>query len=235
MLTIQQNLDDLGRTFIQYRDLFSKGRQEASRKMAHNFGVFAARRMKEIAPAKGEIRSKNLDRLKAHGGLLISDRAKQLVYLKYGVVQQVGSKRLIITGSGKRGLSRRQSQEVAAGMGVQQLLVRQELNLRESHSRFLASAMFFRGVRFGGASWSVGHGGVKLAQARESRQSEKHSFTFDWNPGVSKASGQAATGLLKPAAQKRIGAALYDTRLDMLKYIRLKHAQAAQAAARSIR
>lgn len=236
MISIQHNLDDLGRTFARYRALYSKGQQAALRKMAHNFGVYGARRLKEIAPAKGEIRSTNLARMKARqGGLLISDRAKTLVYRKYGVVQQVGSKRAFITGSGKRGLNQRQKNEVAAGLTLQNFLVRQELNLRESHSKFLASSMIFRGAKHGGLSWSVGKGATKLGQALELSRGENDVFAFDWNGSVSKASGQAATGLLKPEAQKRIAAALNDTRLDMLKYIRGEHKKAANAAARSIK
>lgn len=234
-LTIQENLARMNRTFEVYAGLFRKGREEALKKTTSELSKFAFYRIRRLMPPAGFITSQNLARMEhGGGGTKLSDRAKEIIYKRYGVVGVNG--KLYMQGAKARGFTKNQSGKIQyllsrglrGGMVLQALMTEQELKMRESHRGFAAAAVLFRDVDKPGKAitYSRGRKASKLGQAAEretgSRADAHQYFELAWGPFLNKFSGQAGSSLVSPKVHAEIVAALNDARHNMRQYIAKK-------------
>jgi hypothetical protein len=205
-IIVQDDLSRFQQTFERYWKLQKGSRIDALAHTGRNFIFALARRLRALAEPRGEITKERISALEQGGGLLISDRARQLVTKRYnGKKQPDGA------------------------------LASQELRLREGHRMFTASSARFRGD-LKQTTFSRTRSGKQLGRAKPvPGGEEKDSFVFDWSGQIAEWSGVAAVGLTSPNRRKAFGPALEDARRNMLTYIDRKHHEAAQRARRVFR
>lgn len=261
----RDNLDEFGRMFERYWKLTGLARKEALFRSAGNFAGFAVQGIKaKVTHPKGFIRRERMAGFKRHQGLQISDRARMLVYKKFGVsggavnVHVKGAKAnpTFMTGAGKRGLSKAQIARVSAlsqafestrsgrkgkgPMTLQALLSEKELQLREAHRAFTSAAMLFPGMKHKDRKgrwieYSHSSTGQKLGVAGLMKSDNNlDEVHFMWG-ALGKYSRMAAAGLSHPRTIPVLNDALKKTRADMLVYIQKEEDKAARAAARNVR
>lgn len=230
MITVEDNISELGRTFDRYWKLTKMSRASALSHTAKSFGIILYRLLRDKTERKGQITSERLSALKSGYGLTISNRAKDLVNKKWGVAAYTAG----YSSSQKSYIASFNSSSSARfgprGM-VQRLLAEQELKLREGHRTFTASSALFKGDLTKQTSSVRGSAQVGLANPI-SGGSDSDSFVFEWGSAVSRWAGYAAVGLQK---RNEFSQAISATRQNMLSYIAGKQEEAGRAAARSLR
>jgi hypothetical protein len=216
---VQEDMASFSRTFERYWKLTSGSRMEALQHTAKNFAFILWTKLKQVSMPKGAITAERLAAMKSGEGIRISERARELVYKRYGVSQDVHSRKLL----GKGG----------SGIPVQALLVKQELKLRESHRMFTASAARFKGA-LQSKVFSYSKGKQVGVATPIPGGSEKDSFEFEWGAAVSKWSGVAAVGLNKDTRRIVFNPSLNDARKDMMAYLRRKQEEIGRRVAKTV-
>lgn len=236
MITIQENLSDLSRTFDRYWKLTRKSRAESLEKLAKNVSIFSYRELRKIAPLKGAVRTSVLSAAKGGRGILISERAKELVAKKYGVASALSGKQFISGTSKRGGLTKGQKDKIAAmgGGGLQALMVDQELSLRESHRAFTSSAMLFKGPLKHTTFSTKGNNQIGRAKPID-KGLEGDEFHFDFGSSVGRFSAMAAIGMNTSKGRQAIASGVQEANKNMLTYIARKQQEAARSASRNIR
>lgn len=237
-ISVQDNLAELNSTFDLYWKLKKKSLTGMLQHVAKNFRVFLVQELKKIAPGAPAIESQNLARLKkGESGMRVSERAKQLVAKKFGLMNSPVTGAGYVVALGKTGgFLKRQKQLLESatkrggiGGNIQALRVAQEIRLRKSHNLFLASSALFKGD-MSKLTYSLTKGGSKLGMMRtgSSDSEDQASAEFVWGNAVGKYSVMANEGLQKPKGQTSIGRALAATTRDMQDYINDKLFKAQQ-------
>lgn len=253
------NFADFSATFERYWKLTRGSRADALSHTAKNYIFFAKKRLMAKAAPKGAVTKERIAALKAGEGIKISERAREIVYRKFGVQARYASGykpapsniklgksfRFIMVGSSERksGFSKKQSAQISklnsslggGNMTIQALLAEQELKLRESHRMFTASSAQFKGA-LDRTTFATTKASKQLGRARPMKGGEDADrFEFDWSGEIGKWSGIAAIGLTSAARRGVHDPALRETRADMLVYIARKQKEAASRAAATIR
>ncbi len=229
-LTFQTNLDEFNAALTQYARLSSKGASEAVAKKGADFGWRLSRKLLALAPKKGVVRNERLAAIAAGGGVKVRDSIKQRTFAKFGVSQTVAGRKLRM---GKR----LAASKVVGGkrLNLQALLVRAELNARESGRGFSALSARYKSLsqelaadRFGEQRKRILDRYKRLvSQVGFKRDGDSASLTFRW--GGNKSSGDLAVSRQKPRQQNAIASALNEARADMMEYIIRKQNEAARA------
>ena len=246
MITIEENLRSANETFDRYWKYTRKTRGEALQKIASNVCSFSIQELKATTAKKGDITAERMAALKSGEGIKVSERAKELVGKKFGIVENGGRKWM--TGGGKRGFSKAQrarvdalNQKFRGQQTIHQLYIEKEIQLREGHRSFSESSMVFPGfrkpyARAGDKTYSTTSGGERTGAAElVSTSLDAEEMRLDWGSAVGKWSKNAAAGLNSAAGKKAIARGLARTRSDMLTYIARKQNEAARAAARMVK
>ena len=231
-LTFQTNLDEFNAALTRYAALSSKGAAEAVAKKGSDFGFRLSRKLLTLAPDKGSVRENRLAALASGGGLKIRDKIRQRVYAKLGVSQTMAGRKLRM---GKK-LS---ASKLVGGkrLNLQALLVRAELNARESGRGFSALSARYKSLSQQLAADRFGEQRRKiidrysrfLSEVGFKRDRDSSNLTFRW--GGNESSGKMAVALQKPRQQAAIADALNEARADMMDYIIRKQTQAARTMA----
>lgn len=222
MTTVQENLDDLGRTFDRWwkeSPAGRNGRDAALARASRKFSFFFSSALRKKASAKGAITQERTSALEHGEGLRISDRAKELVAKRHGVSTSIAT--------------RQQQINRGKAESAYHAQIAQELRLREGHRMFTAMSGRFKGdMRTTTFSYSKGK---QVGRATPTATAESSATVFEWSGGVGKWAGVAATGLTNPSRQQAQSEALIATRGEMLIDLARAHEQAARNAARSVR
>lgn len=239
---VNENLDELVYAMDAYQSVTGKSREDVAAKAGKSFSFFYFQALKRRASKKGEITESNLAALKGGRGILVSDRAKEIVAKKYGL-KQVGSLSLMTGAENKkRGLTKSQAENieylnVMTGGGkatIQAIYVEQELKLRESHRMFSAIAAVFKG-NLSSTTFSIGKGGVQTGRATPKKMAEENTMTLEWGPNVGKWSAAVGAGLLSPSRAAARDEAIAATRADMWDYVNRKKVENARKASKLLR
>lgn len=232
-LTFQTNLDEFNAALTRYAALSSKGAAEAIAKKGADFGFRLSRKLLTLAPKKGVVREDRLAALASGGGLTIRPKIRQRVYSKLGVSQTVAGRKL------RMGGKKLSASKLVGGkrLNLQALLVRAELNARESGRGFSALSARYKSLSQQLAADRFGEQRKKIidrynrfvSQVGFKRDANTAGLTFEW--GGNESSGKLAASLQKPRQQAAIADALDETRADMMEYILRKQAQAARTMA----
>ncbi len=232
-LTFESNLAEFNSALTRYAALSSKGAAEAVAKKGADFGFRLSRKLLALAPSKGSVRESRLAILASGGGLKIRDKIRQRVYSKLGVSQTAEGRKL------RMGGKRLSASKLIGGkrLNLQALLVRAELNTRESGRGFSALSARYKSLsqqlaadRFGEQRRKILDRYNRLvSQVGFKRDADSASLTFQW--GGNESSGKLAASLQKPRQQAAIADALNEARADMMEYIIRKQAQAARTMA----
>jgi hypothetical protein len=231
-LTFQTNLDEFNAALTRYAALSSKGAAEAVAKKGADFGFRLSRKLLTLAPDKGSVREERLAALAAGGSLKIRDKIRQRVYAKFGVSQTMAGRKL------RMGKKLTASKLVGGKrLNLQALLVRAELNARESGRGFSAFSARYKSLSQQLAADRFGEQRRKiidrysrfLSEVGFKRDRDSSNLTFRW--GGNESSGKLAASLQKPRQQAAIADALNEARADMMDYIIRKQAQAARTMA----
>jgi len=232
-LTFQTNLDEFNAALTRYAALSSKGAAEAIAKKGADFGFRLSRKLLTLAPKKGVVREDRLAALASGGGLTIRPKIRQRVYSKLGVSQTVAGRKL------RMGGKKLSASKLVGGkrLNLQALLVRAELNARESGRGFSALSARYKSLSQQLAADRFGEQRKKIidrynrfvSQVGFKRDANTAGLTFEW--GGNESSGKLAASLQKPRQQAAIADALDEARADMMEYILRKQAQAARTMA----
>ena len=232
-LTFQTNLDEFNAALTRYAALSSKGAAEAIAKQGADFGFRLSRKLLTPAPKKGVVREGRLAALASGGGLTIRPKIRQRVYSKLGVSQTVAGRKL------RMGGKKLSASKLVGGkrLNLQALLVRAELNARESGRGFSALSARYKSLSQQLAADRFGEQRKKIidrynrfvSQVGFKRDANTAGLTFEW--GGNESSGKLAASLQKPRQQAAIADALDEARADMMEYILRKQAQAARTMA----
>lgn len=232
-LTFQTNLDEFNAALTRYAALSSKGAAEAVAKKGADFGFRLSRKLLMLAPKKGVVREERMAVLASGGGLTIRPKIRQRVYSKLGVSQTVAGRKL------RMGGKKLSASKLVGGkrLNLQALLVRAELNARESGRGFSALSARYKSLSQQLAADRFGEQRKKIldrynrfvSQVGFKRDSNTAGLTFEW--GGNESSGKLAASLQKPRQQAAIADALDEARADMMEYILRKQAQAARTMA----
>ena len=232
-LTFQTNLDEFNAALTRYAALSSKGAAEAVAKTGADFGFRLSRKLLTLAPDKGSVRESRLAALASGGGLKIRDKIRQRVYAKLGVSQTLAGRKL------RMGGKKLSASKLVGGkrLNLQALLVRAELNARESGRGFSAFSARYKSLSQQLAADRFGEQRRKiidrysrfLSEVGFKRDRDSSNLTFRW--GGNESSGKLAASLQKPRQQAAIADALNEARADMMDYIIRKQAQAARTMA----
>lgn len=232
-LAFESNLAEFNAALNQYAKLSSRGAAEAVAKKGADFGWRLSRKLLTLAPQKGAVRAERLAAIAAGGGVKIRDSIRQRTFAKYGVSQTISGRNL------RMGKKLAASKNVKGKrLNLQALLVRAELNTRESGRGFSALSSRYKSLsqhlaadRFGEQHKQIlDRYNRFLSSVGFKRDDNDTSLTFRWGGNTS--SNALAASLQKPKQQRAIADALDEARADMLVYIARKQAQAAQALAR---
>ena len=233
-LTFQSNLDEFNAALTRYAALSSKGAAEAVAKKGADFGFRLSRKLLTLAPAKGSVRESRLAVLASGGGLKIRDKVRQKVYAKFGVSQTLDGRKVRMGGTKLSGSKRIGGKR----LNLQALLVRAELNTRESGRGFSSFSARYKSLsqelaadRFGEQRRKIVDRYKRfLSQVGFKRDNDSASLTFQWGMG-NESSEKLAASLQKPRQQAAIADALDEARADMMEYIIRKQTQAARTMA----
>lgn len=232
-LTFQSNLDEFNAALTRYAALSSKGAAEAVAKKGADFGFRLSRKLLALAPKKGSVRESRLAALATGGGLNVRDKIRQRVYSKLGVSQTVAGRKL------RMGGKKLSASKLVKGkrLNLQALLVRAELNARESGRGFSALSARYKSLSQQLAADRFGEQRRKildrynrfLSEVGFKRDKNSATLTFMW--GENESSGKLAVSLQKPRQQAAIADALDESRADMMVYILRKQSEAARTMA----
>lgn len=232
-LTFQTNLDEFNAALTRYAALSSIGAAEAVAKKGADFGFRLSRKLLALAPDKGSVRESRLAALAAGGGLNVREKIRQRVYAKLGVSQTVAGRKL------RMGGKKLSASKLVKGkrLNLQALLVRAELNARESGRGFSAFSARYKSLSQQLAADRFGEQRRKiidrysrfLSEVGFKRDKDASTLTFRW--GGNESSGKLAVSLQKPRQQAAIADALDESRADMMAYIVRKQTQAARTLA----
>ena len=180
--------------------------------------------LRKLAPAKGSIRSSNLARMASgNGGLKIHDRARRIVYESRGIVQDIKSRRGFATASRGKAYARGPK-----AVNIQKLLVKTELNLRESSRGYLAHGAGFRRIKdimAGDNQIILNRAGMYIANTFLKQNRDQSVLTI-WD-SVAK---HLHMGLVAPERREAVHNAFVIVSADMDVYINRKMAEAAEKA-----
>lgn len=232
-LTFQSNLDEFNAALTRYAALSSKGAAEAVAKKGADFGFRLSRKLLTLAPKKGEVRESRLAAIAAGGGINVRDKIRQRVYSKLGVSKTVAGRKL------RMGGKKLSASKLIGGkrLNLQALLVRAELNARESGRGFSSLSARYKSLSQQLAADRFGEQRKKildrysrfLSEVGFKRDKNASTLTFRW--GGNESSGKMAASLQKPRQQAAIADALDEARADMMTYILRKQAEAAKTLA----
>lgn len=232
-LTFQTNLDEFNAALTRYAALSSIGAAEAVAKKGADFGFRLSRKLLALAPDKGSVRESRLAALASGGGLKVRDKIRQRVYAKLGVSQTLAGRKL------RMGGKKLSASKLVGGkrLNLQALLVRAELNARESGRGFSAFSARYKSLSQQLAADRFGEQRRKiidrysrfLSEVGFKRDKDASTLTFRW--GGNESSGKLAASLQKPRQQTAIADALDESRADMMAYILRKQTQAARTLA----
>lgn len=180
--------------------------------------------LRKLMPPKGSIRSGNLARMsRGDGGLKIHARARRIIYESRGIVQDIKSRRGFATAS--RGKAYKRGPKA---VNVQKLLVKTELNLRESSRGYLAHGASFRRVKriMDAENQAIlNRAGVRIADAFLKDNGNASVLTI-WDT----VSRQLQMGLVAPASRAAVHNAFAVVSADMDIYLARKLQEAAKEA-----
>lgn len=226
----QTNLDEFNVALTRYAAISSKGVAEAIAKKGADFGFRLAKNLRELAPEKGSVRAERLAAIKAGGGIKIRDKIRERTMTRYGVSQTLDTRKL------RMGKKLSATKRVGGKLlNLQALMVRAELNTRESGRGFSSYGSRFKSLSQQLAADRWGEKRVQILD-RYNRfvsacgfrnRPEETSLLFSW--GGNESSNKLAKSLQKPRQQRAIADALDATRDDIMVYLNRKQNEARAA------
>jgi len=236
MITIEHHLQDLTQSIERYSKVNKKLTEgEAVMKQVGKLSFALSRELKGISPAKGSLRTAGLTGLSSGKGIKVRQSVKDWALRKHGNLLGARSN---LTGK-RRGqlLNANRIKKGKKPMNLQALAVRRELSVRESARGFLSVSARYPGVAniskgLATATRSEGWYKNALSQAGITYEQNGTVLRFQWNPGISSQSGEAAEGLSTPKGHQAIIRAIKATKADIEVYIARKQSEAIRKALR---
>lgn len=243
--TIESNLAELSAKLGTYARLRKVTAVEAVQHQSRRFSFFLADELKKTSPEKGSVRSEALAWMKGRSkGVFVRESIQKSVAAKYSAVTIAGIGRKKKDGT-RYGRSWMRTKKTVGGIDIfgkkkssvgkkklnlQALMVKRELNMRESGVGFMSFASRLRGIDTvspGDARFWAGKFGQKTADAKLAITGDGDEATMKIVLGGSRS--KLGDALLKPAGQSAIARALAETTANMQVYIERKEAAAAAA------
>jgi len=216
---IQHNLREFSQRLITYVELSKLTPRDALAKQGGKFAYTSSQRLRGLAPSKGQIRTELLADLKAGYGVKVRPRVAAAIAAKYSARQDIASRRMQLGKKGKTTVASKGKR-----LNLQALMVRAEINTRESGRGFLGvSSRYPRVLK--GFDYAFSKFRVRLSSDELLGDFNAARLQFEWGPKLSELSGSAGAGLTRPKANAAIALALRDTTADMAIYIARKHAE----------
>lgn len=212
MITVQHGLDDLSDALFLYKTLSGKSWEDVMKKQGGKLGFAINRRLRGLAPKRGEIRKALIAHLEGGGGIIVRE----------GVRKKVADKR----SRSKTGRFRLNAQAEA---------VKMEISLRERARGFMGvSGKYPRELL--DENRAMSRHGVILSQVKvfTGEKRENHLVRFKWDPADSKSAGSATEGLNTPEGQKALVMATRDVKDDIEIYTNRKQQEIAKKAFKGI-
>lgn len=240
---IDHNLAELSAKLGTYAALRKMTPADAVRHHSRKFSFFLADELKKQAPAKGAVRSAALGWLKGRSkGVFVRESIKLAVAKKYNAITIAGIGRKKKDGTrygrswvrtkktkfGQEFFGEKKGTQGKKKLNLQALMVRRELNMRESGRGFMSYSARLSGIDStapGEAKFWLGRIGQKTADAKLAISGDGDEATMRIVLGGSKSTFGDA--LQKPAGQEAINRALRETINNMEIYIARKEQEAA--------
>lgn len=228
-LTFQTNLEEFNETLEAYVRHSRRSAAEVIARKGADLGFRLWRKLRELAPDKGAIRTERLAVLASGGGIRVRPAAR--AYAK---------KKTISTGTNIKTRQAaiffevgRTGKVKSKALSFWQLAVQREIAIRESGRGYLGYSAHFKSMasqlkasRFDqNADQMIRDRYTRFISAAGFRPSpDGAALTFKWG-GNNEASNGLARAMQKPKARTKIGEALAEARADMMVYITRKMAE----------
>lgn len=228
-LSFQTNLEEFNEALEAYGRHARLTAAEVIARKGSDLGFRLHKKLRELSPEKGAIRTERLAALASGGGVKV--RPVAIAYAKsktMATATRIKDRQgALFREIGRTGKLKRN------GLAFWQLAVKRELNIRESGRGYLGYSARFKSFasELQANRWDVDK--QRLIRDRYLRfislvgfksSGDKSEMLFEWG-GNNEASKGLARAMQKPKARSKIGEALSEARADMLAYIQRKMAQ----------
>jgi len=229
-LQIGDELGKLNANLTRYATLARKMPEEAVRKHSDEFSIRLFNALRQIAPAKGSIRTAVLGQLEhatkwkpgaRRTGGIVRESVRQRIAAKYGLSSDIATRKSLIR---KTKSANQLTGSVLVGgkrLNLQALMVQAEINLRERGRGFLAIAGRFQQSGKENEVRTLSRIQQILGIQNILAGDNEAQSRFAWGE-TGPQSLAVATGLSTAKAQQAVLAALKSTRDNMLEYIKRK-------------
>lgn len=225
-MTVETNLTEFNQALEAYgRHARLTAADVVARKGA-DLGFRLYKKLRELTPEKGTIRSERLAALASGGGIKV--RPEAVAYAKKKTISTATN---IKTRQSFRFFEVGRTGKVkSGGLSFWQLAVKRELNIRESGRGYLGYSARFKSFAAELKANKFDAYRQQLIRDRYLRfisavgfksDPDSVSLTFKWG-GNNKASDGLAVAMQKPRARSKIAEALAEARADMMVYIQRK-------------
>lgn len=235
-LSFKSNLEEFNETLEAYARHSRASAAEVVARKGADLGFRLWRKLRELAPKKGEVREERLAVMAATGGGI---RVRPAA-IKYAQAKTMATAINLKTRKDAIYFEKTRKGNVKTGaLSFWQLAVKRELSYRESGRGYLGFSGHFRSMtqelkanRFDTtAEQKIRDRNFRFISAAGFRtDADQASLTFKWG-GNNEASSGLARALQKPRARGKIGEALAEARADMLVYLKRKLEERGQTAA----
>lgn len=208
---ITHNLEELRRGLVLYQRASGKTFEEVLVKKSGQLGYSLRQEFRGLMPKKGSVRSERLDAL-AHGeGVHVRQSVYDRIAKQYGAMPLAQGK-MAWRSRGKAVSTNR------AGMNLQALAVKRELNLRESGRGFMGQSSRFAFSAKLTDDKSVSKYGAWLAKVGLRQVGSGPEVTFVWG-GLSSMSDDAVKAIGRARGQAAVARAIANVTADMIPYL----------------
>lgn len=229
-LSFQTNLEEFNEALEAYARHAKLTAAEVIARKGSDLGFRLQKKLRELSPEKGAIRTERLAALASGGGVKVRP-----VAIDYAKSKTMATATTIKTRNGAlfREIGRTGKLK-RNGLSFWQLAVKRELNIRESGRGYLGFSARFKSMASEvKANWND----IEKQQIVRDRylrfisvvgfkaDQNEAALTFKWG-GNNDASNGLARAMQKPKARSKIGEALAESRSDMLVYIQRKMSEA---------
>ena len=229
-LAFRTNLDEFNEALQAYAKHSRLSVAEVVARKGSDLGFRLYKKLRELTPGKGVVRAERLAAIEAGEGINIRKKIRERTMFKYGVSSVIG------TGALRMG-KRRSASRVIKGkrLNLQALMVRAELNTRESGRGYLGHSSKFKSFASEIKANSNDIDKQRMIRDRYLRfissvgfkaNRDEAALTMRWG-GNNDASNSLAVALQKPKARSKIADALSEARADMMVYLTRKMAEKA--------